>query len=197
MMETAAKIGPNAIIQLGETFAARNALPRAAEIYARAGCRPLLDHPPDAMTDESIVARLFLAVAQTMEPAEARDYFTEAGTRTGDYILANRIPALAQRILAWLPRGVALKILLKAIAKHSWTFAGSGAFAYEAGAKPRVSIADNPIATPLGCAWHAAVFSRIFSKILHTPVAVTETSCCGHGAERCTFDIHIGQAEGA
>ena len=186
MTEAAARIGPNAIIQLGETFAARDNSAKAKVIYAAAGCLPLLSHPPERMVDESIVARLFTTVASDMP--EARDYLKEAGTRTGDYILANRIPAFARRLLPLLPSRLALKILLRAIQKHSWTFAGSGTFH---GASDHVSIKNNKIATRLGCVWHEAVFTRIFSRLLRAPVEVRESTCCGRGADTCRFEIHF------
>ena len=156
-MEGVAKIGPNAIIQLGETFAARQNMAQAQAIYAAAGCLPLLTHPPAHMIDEAIVARLFTAVASDMP--DARDYLAEAGSRTGDYVLANRIPAFARRILPLLRSRLALRILLKAIQKHSWTFAGSGQFHFSS---DHVAIRHNKIATKVGCIWHEAVFTRIF-----------------------------------
>ena len=186
MMDGVAKIGPNAIIQLGETFAAHQNMAEARAIYQTAGCLPLLAHPPEQMVDEAIVARLFTTVASDM--SNARDYLAEAGSRTGDYILANRIPAFARRILPLLPSRIALRILLKAIQKNSWTFAGSGQFHFYFG---HVAIQDNKIATRLGCVWHEAVFTRIFSRLLCSPVTVKEITCCGRGAGTCRFEIHF------
>ena len=60
---TTARIGPNAIIQMGEALSARKEEARAAQIYGRAGLLPYLAHPPHAMVDEGEVARLFKAVS--------------------------------------------------------------------------------------------------------------------------------------
>ena len=186
-MDGVAKIGPNAIIQLGETFAAHQNMAEAQRHLCRlqGACR-LLAHPPEHMVDEAIVARLFTTVASDM--SNARDYLAEAGSRTGDYILANRIPAFARRILPLLPSRLALRILLKAIQKHSWTFAGSGQFHF---GSDHVAIESNRIATRLGCVWHEAVFTRIFSRLLRSPVTVREITCCGRGADTCRFEIHF------
>ncbi len=188
-MREPARIGPNAIIQLGETFAARGMMDEAAAIYARAGCAELLANPPQSMVDETIVARLFKAVAEQLSPCMAHDILSEAGRRTGDYILANRIPAAARRILPLLPRPIAKRILLAAIGRHSWTFAGSGCFSHTAGTPTTIAIGHNPVAITLGCVWHEAVFTRLFSALLSSPASVHEQQCCGHGAPSCTFKI--------
>ena len=52
----------------------------------------------------------------------------EAGARTADYIIANRIPAPVVRLLRLLPAFIAAPVLMAAIRKHAWTFAGAGVF---------------------------------------------------------------------
>lgn len=185
------RIGPNAIIQLGESFAAHQEMRRAEVIYAAAGCLPLLVKPPMEMVDQTTVARLFHAVAEGMDVADAKAYLTEAGTRTGDYILANRIPRLVRLVLPLLPARLGLKVLLNAIQRHAWTFAGSGIFSFATGKHPEVKIMQNPISTALGCPWHEAVFARIFSRLIRGGVRVHETRCCGQGDGCCRFEIEL------
>ena len=48
--------------------------------------------------------------------------------RTGDYLLAHRIPKPVQALLKRLPAPLAARVLLAAITRHAWTFAGSGRF---------------------------------------------------------------------
>lgn len=50
------------------------------------------------------------------------------GRLTASYLLANRIPKPAQIVLGLLPARIGLKLLLKAIGGHAWTFAGVGTF---------------------------------------------------------------------
>lgn len=184
-------IGPNAIIQLGETLGARHLQEKAIGIYAKAGCLPLLAKPPSSMVDERCVHLLFTATTEIMDKSEAASCLAEAGTRTGAYILENRIPRLARILLPLLPAGLALRILLRAIAQHSWTFAGSGRFSFEPGNPARVSIGGNTVATPLGCVWHVAVFNRLFGTLLRSKVEVRETCCCGKGHSACVFEISL------
>ena len=103
------------------------------ELLAAAGIACLPDGT--SMVDEVPVARLHQALRRRW-PGEAADIAARAGRGTGDYILANRIPGAAKRILKVLPAGLRARVLAKAIAKHAWTFAGSGRF--------RVVSADPP-----------------------------------------------------
>ncbi len=183
------RIGPNAIIQMGEALAARHEDQRARRIFGRAGLLPYLDQPPVAMVHQGEVARLFAAVADEPDTAAARDLFADAGRRTGRYILANRIPGIARLILPRLPRRLAMRILLQAISRHAWTFAGTGRVSFSASSPASITIAENPIATPLGCVWHAAVFETIFGALIRGHVQVRET-CCHAGADHCcSFEI--------
>ncbi|MGY6694467.1 MAG: bacteriochlorophyll 4-vinyl reductase [Roseinatronobacter sp.] len=188
-----ARIGPNAVLQhipvldamIGERL--RNAL-----LY-RAG----VDEPPaDAgMLAEEDVARLHHAVRLYL-PSHAHDIQRKAGLATGDYILANRIPAAAQRVIRALPAALGARLLTLAIAKHAWTFAGSGRF-HVLGYRPlRLEIHGNPLArgpaTGPICAWHAAVFERLYAHLVWPNVSVTEESCVASGASACVFVLHPG-----
>ena len=44
------------------------------------------------------------------------------------YVLHNRIPRLVRRLLPKVPRRLALRLLLRAVRAHAWTFAGSADF---------------------------------------------------------------------
>jgi len=183
-----ARVGPNAVIQLGETLIAHDALGLAQRVYLAAGHLDWLRNPPAAMVSEADVAALHGALNRLAAPHEARAFAAEAGRRTGDYILANRIPRIAQKILRALPAPMAGRLLLKAIGRHAWTFAGSGRFACEPGRSLRFSIADNPLAQPGGCVWHEAVFTRLFQELVHPGVVVREIACCACGDEACRFE---------
>jgi divinyl protochlorophyllide a 8-vinyl-reductase len=185
----AARIGPNAVVQLGETLLAHDARGLAQRIYLAAGHLDWLRDLPTSMVNEADVAALHAALRRLAQPYEARDYAMEAGQRTGDYILANRIPHAAQALLRALPSKLAARLLLKAIARHAWTFAGSGRFVCEGGSPLRFSIVDNPLALPGGCIWHEAVFTRLFQELAHPDVVVHEIACCASGDASCRFEI--------
>lgn len=144
------------------------------------------------MIPEGDAARLH-QVLRRDEPELAPQLAAEAGRATADYILAHRIPTVAQTILKALPAPLAARALSGAIARHAWTFVGSGAFrvvspwCYE--------IAQNPIVrgehsdTPL-CHWHAAVFARLYQTLVHPDCTCRETQCCATGAGNpCRFAI--------
>jgi divinyl protochlorophyllide a 8-vinyl-reductase len=193
---TEARIGPNAVIQLGEALAAHGAGRLAREIFLAAGHPEWLDCPPDVMLPEVEVAALHAALHRLLPEDEARAYAREAGMRTGDYILAHRIPRPARLTLRLLPSGLAARLLLEAVAAHAWTFAGSGPFAFTTGERVTISIAANPLATAPGCDWHAAVFSRLFQSLVHETATVQETACCARGDPACVFRVSWAGAEG-
>ncbi len=189
-MSGAARIGPNAVLQhlpvldaeIGEAL--RNALLYRAEIEAP---------PADAgMLPEDQVARLHDAVRLYL-PDRAARIQRAAGLATGEYILAHRIPRLVQRLIRALPSPLGARLLAAAIAKHAWTFAGSGRFRVVSHAPLVFEIAQNPLAqmeaqAPI-CHWHAAVFERLFSEMVWSSTRVHEVSCSATGALACRFQI--------
>lgn len=187
-----AKVGPNAIIQLADVLLDRHGEAGAHAVFRAAGLTRYLLQPPTRMTDESQAAALHHALWR-IYPDDAPDLASEAGGRTADYLLAHRIPAGAQWLLRWLPAPVAARLLVKAIARHAWTFAGSGRFvahfANDAGDAPlRIEIVGNPLATP-GCHWHQAVFARLFTHLVSPHAKVRHTHCCTQGQAGCRFAI--------
>jgi len=192
-----AVIGPNAVIQLGETLAAHGEGRLAREIWLAAGCSDWLAHPPAAMVPEDAVARLHRALWTIVPPGRAAAYAREAGMRTADYILAHRIPAPARMVLRLMPAPIAARLLLEAITAHAWTFAGSGRFKAIAGSPVLVEIGANPLAGPGGCVWHEAVFRRLFQSLVHAGAEAREIACCGAGASACRFEIPFATAGAA
>ena len=183
-----ARIGPNAVIQLAVALRARIGEEDARQVFAAAGVLPLLDELPEEMVLETTAAALYDALFAVL-PHHALTVAEESGTRTANYILANRIPWVAQQLLKTLPATLAGPLLLNAIARNAWTFAGSGQVATEScGRRFAVEIADNPMAMP-GCVWHQAVFRRLFAVLVSPQVSVSHPSCCDDGATLCRFEI--------
>ncbi|MEL7107585.1 MAG: bacteriochlorophyll 4-vinyl reductase [Pseudomonadota bacterium] len=182
-------IGPNAILQLLPVLEQAGGAQLRDQVMAAAG---VFRVPSDAgLMAEAPAARMHQAL-RAIEPEMAPSLAWAAGVRTGDYILAHRIPKLAQRVLRLLPGRLAAPVLTKAIAGHAWTFAGSGGFSV---AGPLVfEISDNPIVRgeradyPL-CHWHAAVFETLFSELVDPDLRCAETACCAMGAPACRFEM--------
>lgn len=189
-MQGTAMIGPNAILQhlpvldaeIGERL-------RGALLY-RAGVEP--PPPESGMLPETEVMRLHHAVRLFL-PDRAAVIQRAAGLATGDYILANRIPKPAQAVIRFLPGWAGARLLSAAIAKHAWTFAGSGQFRI-AGHNPLIfEIRQNPLAQGTSdhpiCDWHVAVFTRLFSALVWPSARVRETHCAAQGGPVCRFVI--------
>jgi divinyl protochlorophyllide a 8-vinyl-reductase len=189
-----ARIGPNAIIRVAEVMRETVGEAGTADVFRDAGLQPYLDALPEHMVDEREVTALHHALRATLGDERARAVSHEAGLRTGDYLLANRIPRLAQRVLKVLPPRLAARVLLAAIGKHSWTFAGSGVFKAEPGNPVRVSIAGCPVCHGMTadgpiCAFYAGTFERLFRTLVSRRTVVTETACQATGAPACAFEL--------
>ena len=189
----AGRIGPNAILQLIDVLERRGKGDLLRDVLAETGvARP----PRDAgMLPEGDCAAVHQALRRLSLDADG--LLAEAGLATGDYILAHRIPRVAQTVLRLLPGALAAPVLTKAIARHSWTFAGTGVFAVEGGRPLVLSVTRNPIvagwkaATPQ-CVWHASVFRRLYGRLVWPGVRVAEVACCACGDPACRFEVLSG-----
>lgn len=183
-------VGPNAIIQTRSALDALAGKPARRVIFGAAGLERFADTDPDAMVEADIVNALNRQIAVQLDAKTAHAVMKRAGEMTGDYILANRIPKAAQWVLKHLPADMAQSILLTAIARNAWTFAGHARV--ETG-RDFIAIHDNPIC--LGkvgfssCIWHAAVFRRLFQILIDPAITIHETECVGWGSDVCRFVI--------
>lgn len=190
-------VGPNAVVQLGAALRAVSEDSRAAErVFARAGVLRLLHSPPDAMIDQSIPSRLFEALWRELPPEQAAAIAHDAGRRTGAYVIANRIPAIARMVLRALPPRWAAPLLLKAIDRHAWTFAGSGVCCVTSGQPAVITIARNPLTMP-GCVWHIGVFEILFHTLVDARTRVRHCDCRIDGASVSRFEIEVPRAVGS
>ena len=187
-------IGPNAITQMAAALSDACGAPLRRDIFEDAGLARYLCAPPTQMISEDDVARLHRAAIDRLGETKAAEISREAGRRTGDYLLANRIPPVAQRALKFMPRPLAARILVAAIARHAWTFSGSGEFTYEFAPHLRLRIVGSPICKGLrteapACAYFAATFERVFAEVMGPSLSVTETECAATGAAACVFEV--------
>lgn len=185
---TGGMVGPNAVLQLEAALRSRLGPTGADWVFAAAGQSNLLHEPPKEMIDERVPSALFGALWRELPADEAAEIAHEAGLRTADYILANRIPKPAQLLLKWLPARLAAPLLLKAIQKSAWTFAGSGTCRVRPGRISRIEIAANPLAMP-GCVWHVGVFERLFRTLVSPSCRVRHFHKGTAGETVCGFDI--------
>jgi divinyl protochlorophyllide a 8-vinyl-reductase len=169
------RIGPNAITRIAEALIADGGEALADRVFQAAGLPHALAHPPTAMVDEGEVLALHLALAQSVGVPQAVAIAAQAGRLTGDYLLANRIPRAAQRVLRWLPRRMAANLLCRAIQRHSWTFAGSGRFSVRPGDRLELRLDNTPLAAAgaVSLAYFEATFQKVFRAMLGPRLTAT------------------------
>ena len=190
-METPARrqlVGPNAILQTDQALVELKGRQIADAVFRWAGISS--DHRrPSEMVDAGAVRNLNEAIRNCLAGPEASVVMCRAGYLTGRYILENRIPPMAMRLLAALPRAISPHLLMMAIRRHSWTFAGTSHVTLEHGwRKATISIFDNPIAFG-PCIWHEAVFRTLLAPLAGGTVLVTEDECCAQGKKCCRFIV--------
>ncbi|MBK5933813.1 divinyl protochlorophyllide a 8-vinyl-reductase [Rhodovulum imhoffii] len=185
------RIGPNAVLQLLPVLEAAGGAGLRDEMLAASG---LGGAPSDSgLMDEAPAGTMHRALRRRL-PDTAPGLLREAGCRTGAYILAHRIPPLAQKVLKALPAALSGPMLAKAIARHSWTFAGSGTFRVVSTRPMVFELTDNPLIrgesapAPL-CIWHEAVFDTLFRTLVDKRLSTRETACAASGATVCRFEI--------
>lgn len=163
-----ALIGPNAVLQAVAVMEERLGMAETAAILADAQIEQLPTGQHMIPEIEALRLHRWLALHDPMGALVIAD---EAGARTADYIIANRIPRPAVWLLKRLPALLAAPLLMGAIRKHAWTFVGAGVFT-PAGAWGFAidrTRADDSIPPPDSLfLWYAAVFTRLY-RVLVAP----------------------------
>jgi divinyl protochlorophyllide a 8-vinyl-reductase len=190
----AGRIGPNAIIQLAAVLGERAGVSPVERLFKSAGIAHYLEAMPKEMVAEGEVRALHSALREQFGPACAHALARAAGRRTAGYLLENRIPKPAQWLLRRLPRRYAVRLLLKAIEKNSWTFAGSGTFVAVHGRPARLGLSHNPLCHGLhthepACDFYAGTFEALFRALINPEAKVREISCEGMGHQACVFEL--------
>jgi divinyl protochlorophyllide a 8-vinyl-reductase len=187
-----AQIGPNALIQLVEALRLVWGPEATRSLLVSLGLGPYADAPPQHMLPQEQVAALHTRLHGMLDAGLFKSITADAGRRTADYLLAHRIPRAVQWVLRCLPDAIAARVLCRAIAKHAWTFAGSGAFSYAWTPRLVFRLAGNPLCHRIEadapvCDYYAATFERIFRVIVNDNWRVQEVQCEASGADFCEF----------
>lgn len=189
-----ARIGPNAIIRVAEALTAMQGRAVAAEVFAAAGLSDALHQPPQGMVPEAQVTRLHTALRGLLGVPAARAIGAEAGRRTAHYLLGHRVPRPLVVLLPRLPAWLAARVLLSAISRHSWTFAGSAVFTARAARPVEIGLAGCAICRgahepgPL-CDYYGETLAGLFRALVSRDCAGLQTSCAASGAAACRFDL--------
>jgi divinyl protochlorophyllide a 8-vinyl-reductase len=189
------RIGPNAVTRLAEAMRDSHGEDAVLALFRDAGVPHHLDSPPEHMVAEQDVTALHAALRARLPATEAASVAADAGRRTAAYLLAHRIPRPVQWVLHVTPPRMAAKILLGAIGRHSWTFAGSGRFTAEAGNPSTVTIEGCPLCrgatgapSPV-CDFYRATLETLFRTLVARRTTATETACEAMGDPACVFTL--------
>jgi divinyl protochlorophyllide a 8-vinyl-reductase len=188
------RIGPNAVIQLIAALKALGETEAMTRLFTQADRGAWLKAPPGEMIPASDAARLHIGLRDLLPAPRAEAALALAGQLTADYLLANRIPGFAQKILRLLPAPLAARVLMRAISANAWTFAGGGAFSYAFRRGVDARIEHNPLCVTLrsqapSCVWHAAVFEGLFRALVSPAARAREIACCAQGGDCCKYRI--------
>jgi divinyl protochlorophyllide a 8-vinyl-reductase len=192
----AGRIGPNAVIRVAEVLTEEMGAAATRTLFTAAGLSRYLDAMPDEMIDEDEVTLLHAVLRERLGVARARHVGWQAGHRTGDYLLAHRIPKFAQMLLKRLPPHLSSNLLLRTIGRHAWTFAGSGTFSVRPGRPLRLVIAGGPICrgaktSEAVCDFYAATFERLYRELVDPRTRAVEIACEAAGAAECVFELRF------
>lgn len=188
---TEARIGPNALIQT--VAAMRESLSEAqvAAVLDRCNQEHLLRESVTGMVAEQSFAGLVAALADQLGIERAHQILQRAGQRTADYLLAHRIPGLFQRLLGILPGRMALKLLLAAIGRHAWTFAGSGTFVYSV-ARPSRIIVTSPIRPAAALyGFYGGTFDHLIRVLIDAQVTLESFASERAGWSECAYFVQL------
>lgn len=189
------RIGPNAIIQVASALQDRFGRSLAEPLLARATGYTMAQMPSE-MIDEREAQSLVRALVDEVGPWLATSVLREGGHRTGDYLLANRIPKVAQWIMRLAPRRMGLALLLRAMSSNAWTFAGSGTFRVEqTGCIPELVFEQCTMCRDMHhdrpmCDFYAGTFERLIQALVARHASVTESECMAQGGAVCRFTLH-------
>jgi divinyl protochlorophyllide a 8-vinyl-reductase len=198
------RIGPNAVIQLIAALKALGESKAMSVLFEATGREAWLETPPQEMIAASEAASLHVGLRRVLPAPRAEAALAAAGRLTADYLLANRIPRLAQFFFRLLPARLAAWALMRTISAHAWTFAGSGVFSFSTGPVLRdvpakgswaeARILENPLCSGLradapACAWHAAVFEGLFRTLVSPSSRAREIACRAQGDDCCRFRL--------
>ena len=192
------RIGPNSIIQTLKAVEALEGPELSAKIEQEAGLTGL---PRDGMIPEVWFVRLVDCVRRYVPRGRSELILARSGTLTAEYVREHRIPSAVRTLLARLPGRLAVPLLLRAIQKHAWTFAGSGRFWVERGYPPTLVLENNPccrapatssfLRGASGGSYYAAAFEGLL-KLAAPRTIVEEVACRVEGHPHCRFQVHMG-----
>ncbi|MEI7747481.1 MAG: bacteriochlorophyll 4-vinyl reductase [Chlorobiaceae bacterium] len=167
MNTTPSKIGPNSIIQTVAALEAAYGKTKAETMLSKIGQGYLVGNLPKEMVEEAKFHTLVGALQKEIGETATSRILQESGERTARYLLKVRIPGIFQKFVKLLPPRPAFKLLLFAISKNAWTFAGSGEFAYTMKRPPEISVKVTFPTLPVVGNFYLGTFTALLQELVN------------------------------
>jgi len=189
--QISAKMGPNGIIQTFNALKAHYGELEAKHFLQQAGLEKYIAQLPHQMVDECEFHRLVETVCETLEPHERAQILFEAGERTAEYLLQARIPKFFQVLLKHLPTRWAARLLLWAIKKHAWTFAGSGAFEYQVAGTISAKILVKAMPYQESAYFYGGALQLLFKRLFKNKLSFNIQTAMDNDTLLCFYSAQI------
>ncbi len=150
---------------------------------------------PDHLIPEARFVEVIDQLRERLPRERSEEVLGWGGALTAEYVARHRIGGAAKWLLRALPPRASLPLLLRAIRRHAWTFAGAGRFDFEGPFPGTLILEDAPTCRRAQagghlCSYYQAAFEGLLS--LAAPgIQVRETECQALGADRCRFSITL------
>ena len=190
-MTAHAKIGPNSIIQTVAALETKYGKAEAEARLAVAGHGHLAGNLPSEMVEEEKFHSLVTSLDSELDTKELEEILNDAGRRTAAYLLKVRIPGFFQKILKPLPPPIAFRLLLFAISKNAWTFAGSGDFSYTTGKTPLITVRVKSPTVPVVGHFYLGTFTGLLRELVNPKTTIDELTTGESGSFVCRYTCHI------
>lgn len=184
-----AKIGPNALIQTVRALREMASEVQVIAVLRQCNQEYLLHQPVAEMVDEQLFAALVQTLVNQLGVDQAHQILQSSGQLTADYLLHHRIPRPFQMLLGLLPHRLALKLLLAAIGRHAWTFAGSGSFHYTVGRRSQLVVTSPIQPAEAVCGFYGGTFDHLIRVLIDAEARLNTTVSVQAGQSRCFYKV--------
>jgi divinyl protochlorophyllide a 8-vinyl-reductase len=188
-----ARMGPNAIIQTVHALRDHYGTTIANTMLAHHEHAHLVEELPSEMIDEADFHRLVQMLVVQTGSSETGVVLREAGQRTAHYLLQHRIPRLFQRLVRILPCRMGMWLLLWAISKHAWTFAGSGQFRFVVDHDPTISLTINYPSVETVAHFYGGTFSVLLQTLINPQIEVQISTSQQEQRLDCIYTLALQQ----
>lgn len=190
-MNNTARIGPNSIIQTAAALEAAYGKKEAEAILNRAGQGHWIGNLPSEMTEESKFHTLVSALEKEIGEKKTAEILEDSGRRTAAYLMRVRIPGFFQKILIPLPPALSFRLLLFAISKNAWTFAGSGEFSYSSGKQPVITVKVTYPGKSVVGNFYLGTFETLLEELVNPRTSIKASIRKDRGSILCTYTCTI------